>query len=120
MSSNTVGLINTAVGTEALGDNINGQDNTAIGNRALVNSTGDRDTAIGAFAGQSVINARNVICIGAGVVGNNIDDSCFIGNIRGVQTPENGDAIPGVIDSAGQLGTISSSRRFKKDIRPMD
>ena len=119
LSSNTVGLINTAVGTEALENNINGQDNTAIGNRALVNSTGDQNTAIGAFAGQSVINARNVICIGAGVVGNNIDDSSFIGNIRGVQT-QNGDAIPVVIDSAGQLGTISSSRRFKKDIRPMN
>ena len=119
LSSNTVGLINTAVGTEALENNINGQDNTAIGNRALVNSTGDQNTAIGAFAGQSVINARNVICIGAGVVGNNIDDSCFVGNIRGVQT-QNGDAIPVVIDSAGQLGTISSSRRFKKDVRPID
>jgi hypothetical protein len=31
----------------------------------------------------------------------------------------NADAIPVVIDSAGQLGTISSSRRFKEDIRDM-
>ena len=29
------------------------------------------------------------------------------------------DAIPVVIDSVGQLGTISSSRRFKEDIRDM-
>jgi len=30
------------------------------------------------------------------------------------------DAIPVLIDSAGQLGTMSSSKRFKKDIKPMD
>ena len=30
------------------------------------------------------------------------------------------DAVPVVIDSAGQLGTVSSSRRFKNEIKPMD
>ena len=30
------------------------------------------------------------------------------------------DAIPVVIDSTGQLGTASSSRRFKREIKPMD
>ena len=45
--------------------------------------------------------------------------SCFIDNIRGVAT-ENANAIPVLIDSAGQLGTVSSSRRFKKEIKPMD
>jgi hypothetical protein len=45
--------------------------------------------------------------------------SCFIGHIRGVTTA-NPDAIPVLIDSAGQLGTVSSSRRFKKEIKPME
>src|SRR5262249_49716892 len=31
----------------------------------------------------------------------------------------NNDAVPVVIDSAGQLGTVSSSARFKKEITPM-
>jgi hypothetical protein len=31
-----------------------------------------------------------------------------------------GDALPVVIDSTGQLGTASSSQRFKKEIKPMD
>src|SRR5204863_7786300 len=31
----------------------------------------------------------------------------------------NADAVPVVIDSAGQLGTVSSSERFKKEIKPM-
>src|SRR5207302_195537 len=43
----------------------------------------------------------------------------FIAGIRGVTTG-NINAIPVLIDSAGQLGTTSSSRRFKKEIKPMD
>jgi hypothetical protein len=72
---------------------------------------------LGAGAGSSVTTANHVICIGSG--GANVSNTCFIGNIRGVPT-QNADAIPVLIDSAGQLGTISSSRRFKKDIEPMD
>jgi len=44
--------------------------------------------------------------------------TCFIGNIRGVTT-QNANALPVVIDGAGQLGTVSSSKRFKKDIAIM-
>src|SRR5207249_1179045 len=43
----------------------------------------------------------------------------FIAGIRG-RTTANANAVPVVIDSAGQLGTTSSSRRFKKQIKPMD
>jgi predicted ribosome quality control (RQC) complex YloA/Tae2 family protein len=48
-----------------------------------------------------------------------VSNSCFIGNIREVTTAH-ANAIPVLIDSFGQLGTASSSRRFKKEIRPMD
>ena len=48
-----------------------------------------------------------------------MSNSCFIGQIRGVTTAQN-NAIPVLIDSAGQLGTTSSSRRYKKEIKPMD
>ena len=83
------------------------------------NTTGSGNTALGVFAGSNVTTASNVICIGDEVSGANVSNSCFIGNIRGVTTA-NADAIPVLIDSAGQLGTASSSRRFKKEIRPMD
>ena len=43
----------------------------------------------------------------------------FISGIRGVTTG-NANAIPVMIDSDGQLGTMSSSRRFKHEIKPMD
>src|SRR4030095_7012018 len=48
----------------------------------------------------------------------NISNTCFIGNIRGVTT-NNANAIPVLIDSAGQLCTASPSVRFKKDIKCM-
>jgi Chaperone of endosialidase len=132
--NNTTGLANTASGVEALLNNTIGNNNTADGEAALENSTGDHNTAVGdsalrsltagsentalgALAGINVTTADRVICIGNS--GANVSNSCFIGQIRDVQTVNN-DAIPVVIDSAGQLGTMSSSRRFKKEIKPMD
>ena len=53
-------------------------------------------------------------------VGNTgIQTRTFIAAIRGVTTGV-ADAVPVLIDSNGQLGTASSSRRFKKEIKPMD
>lgn len=133
--SNTTGDFNTAVGIAALGGNTTGSDNTAVGVVALfnnetgntnvaigesaftANTTGSGNIGLGYFAGVNVTTADSVICIGAS--GQNVDNTCFIGNIRDVQT-QNTDALPVLVDSAGQLGTASSSRRFKKEIKPMD
>ena len=115
---NTEGSGNTAIGVNALGNNTTGNDNTAVGYAALgTQTTGSRNIALGVVAGLGVTTANNVICIGIGAP--NVSNSCFIGNIRGVTTA-NADAIPVLIDSAGQLGTMSSSRRFKKEIKPME
>src|SRR6266496_313681 len=115
---NTSGFANTANGVEALYSNTTGEGNTALGDVALSsNTTGNFNTALGVLAGNNVTTADGVICIGS--LGANVNNSCFIGHIRGVTTA-NADAIPVLIDSAGQLGTVSSSRRFKKEIKPMD
>jgi hypothetical protein len=115
---NTTGASNTAIGDAAMSQNTVGGGNTAIGDDALnFNTTGSGNTAIGAFSGLGIQTASNVICIGA--AGVNVSGTCFIGNIRGI-TPQNPDAIPVLIDSAGQLGTMNSSRRYKTDIKPMD
>jgi Chaperone of endosialidase len=114
---NNTNQFNTAIGANALVDNTTGFNNTGVGDSALDSSTGDGNTALGAFAGVQVTTANNVICIGH--PGQDVSNSCFIGNIRDVQT-QNADAIAVVIDSAGQLGTASSSRRFKKEIKPME
>jgi hypothetical protein len=114
---NTTGSANTAIGHAALFDNTVGEHNTAIGSAALYDSTGGHNTALGSGAGISVTTASNVIAIGTNAA--NVSNSCFIGNIRGVTTA-NANVVPVLIDSAGQLGTMSSSRRFKNEIKPMD
>src|SRR6266508_2503599 len=115
--SNTNGSSNTAIGQSALFDNTTGDSNVAIGFLALSSSTGSNNIALGAGAGFNVTSADNVICIGA--LGDNVSNRCYIGHIRGA-TVGNGDGINVIVDSNGQLGTSNSSRRFKKDIKPMD
>jgi hypothetical protein len=114
--NNTTGNANTAIGEGALASSINSL-NTAVGAGALALSTGGGNTALGESAGGNVATANFVIAIGA--LGADVSNSCFIGNIRGTTTAQN-DAIPVLIDSVGQLGTASSSRRYKRDIKPMD
>src|SRR5215475_6166006 len=116
LRNNGIGLFNTAIGSAALSQNTAGYNNTAVGHGALANSSGSHSIAIGASAGINVGSSNNVIAIGS--PGDDTDNTCFIGNIRDVTTQID-DAIGVVVDSAGQLGTLSSSCRFKKDIQPM-
>ena len=132
LGSNNSGSFNTANGflalsvSFALGDGTvaTGSNNTATGAFALGNITeGSSNTALGADAGSAVTTASNVICIGR-IAGENIDHSCFIGNIYSNVQPVigiNPDYV--TIDSNGRLGRSNlngSSRRFKHDIQPMD
>ena len=143
---NTMGSLNTATGLDALLHNTTGTLNTAMGSHALTSNAGSYNTAVGGEALQNNTTGSNNIAIGtdAGLNlttgSNNIDihavgfpgesntmrigapgdqTRTFIAGVRSVTTG-NADAIPVVIDSAGQLGTVSSSARFKKDIKPMD
>jgi hypothetical protein len=113
--ANTAGDRNTANGESALLGNSTGSTNTAIGFSALINNTtGSNNIAVG-FAGGNVSTASNVICIGA--LGNNVDNSCYIGQIFG-STSSGGIAV--FVNSNGRLGTMTSSARFKDEIKPMD
>src|SRR5439155_1587179 len=123
LQSLTSGTSNTAIGFDALFSNTTGSNNTTgnfnttDGAHSLENnSTGSANTALGFGAGNNVTTAGNVICIGSGVVGANVSNSCFIGSVFG-QTSSGGAAV--FINSSGKLGTITSSRRFKEQIRPM-
>jgi len=128
--SNTTGSGNTADGDSALALNTTGLENTASGFVALGNNTtGSSNIAVGFQAGIDLTTGDNNIDIGNfGVAGESrririgtkgTQNGTFIAGIRGVET-KNENAVPVVIDSAGQLGTASSSRRFKKEIKPMD
>jgi hypothetical protein len=125
LHENTHGNGNTATGTNALFYN-KGDNNTAIGTSALLNNrTGSENIAVGYLAGLSVLNGSANIHIGN--TGSSNDDhttriggdhivATFIGGISGV--PVQGNAV--VVDANGQLGTVASAARFKKEIRSMD
>ena len=116
LSNNTEGDFNTATGDAALFLNTTGNGNTATGAGALPNNTsGGGNIAVGADAGVSITTANNVICIG--LPGQNVSNSCYIGQIFGA-TSASGTAV--FINSDGKLGTTTSSRRFKEEIKPME
>ena len=136
---------NTASGHIALKSNTTGHHNTASGNWALQanttgysghrqrkplalqhNTTGDRNIALGKDAGKLLTIGHDNIMIGHEGVADegattrigSAQTRAFIAGIRGKTTGTN-DAIAVLIDSNGQLGTVSSSGRFKEDVAPM-
>jgi hypothetical protein len=117
--SNTDGRDNTAIGISALRLNDTGDENTATGISALAqNTTGNGNTAIGSLAGLNQTTGFNNVYIGKnvlGVAGEN--NACYILSIFG-QTSASG--IPILINSNNKLGTTTSSRRFKEEIKLMD
>ena len=128
--SNTVGSNNTGNAVNTLKKNTTGNNNMAGGVQALFNNTtGSSNIALGFNAGFNLTTGNNNIDIGntgvaaeantirLGTVGT--QRATFIAGIRGATTA-NANAVPVVIDLAGQLGTVSSSVRFKTDIQPMD
>jgi uncharacterized coiled-coil protein SlyX len=125
----TTGDTNNAFGESALFRNTSGSDNTAIGDDALhENTTGNSNIALGSQAGRSLTTGSDNIDIGnfgvpgeshtirIGTSGDQI--RTFIAGIYGASG--GGSKLPVYINSSGQLGTQSSSRRFKKEIKPMD
>jgi hypothetical protein len=112
--SNDIVQNNTVVGAQALPlPEGGGNNNIAIGYRAGANLPfGDNNIEIG-NAGDSLSGDGSTIRIG------DVQIRTFIAGIRGVTTGM-ADAVPVVIDSVGQLGTVSSSQRFKHEIKPMD
>ena len=117
---NTTGRSNTAIGRAALSANTTANENTAVGFDALFNNiAGSNNTTLGAGAGNGVTTASNVICIGANVAGADVSDTTWIGGVYGVTT-QSGTTAPVIVSDTGQLGTVASSERFKKDIAAMD
>jgi len=116
--NNTAGPSNTAYGFSALSNNTTGGFNTATGFNALLNNTtGSENVGLGDGAGLAVSTASNVICIGAGIQGENVSNSCYIGQIFSA-TSTSGMQV--FINSSNKLGTMTSSKRFKEEIKPMD
>ncbi len=119
LGNNTTGHDNTASGYSALGLNTTGSNNTANGALVLINnSTGSNNTAMGLSAGMNATTGSNNVYIGAGMVGvAGESNACYIASIFG-QT--SADGVPVLINSNNKVGTATSSKRFKEDIKPMD
>ena len=128
LSRNRSGTNNTADGTTALLHNKTGNNNTADGVDALRNNTtGDRNIAVGRSAGSNLTTGSNNIDIGnvgeagesghirIGTIGTHTNT--FIAGISGV-TVAGGVGV--IIDSNGQLGTVTSSERYKEAIEQME
>ncbi len=133
---NTTGEANTAVGTAALFNNREGTANTATGLGVLLanttgmgntatgasalggNTTGHDNTAIGNLAGANQSTGSGNVYIGTGMLGvAGESNACYIRSIFG-QTSASGIAV--VINSNNKLGTTTSSKRFKEEIKAMD
>ena len=136
-ANNTTGKNNTATGTYSLFNNVTGNANTADGVFALGNSTGTFNVGIGTDAGCILTSGDNNIYIGSFGVDTE-SDTIRIGrevqqtNCGGFSIPAHttayiagisGTAVVGetvVVDANGQLGTATSSARFKREIQPMN
>src|SRR3982751_6085960 len=145
LQSNTTGYSNTATGLDALFANTDGSENMASGFLALyINTTGLRNTASGAWslysnttgshntalgyqAGYMLTTGDNNIDIGYSVggvagesntirIGNTDVTDTFIRRISGATAP-GGAAV--FVNSDGRLGTMTSSARFKEEIKPI-
>ena len=107
---------NTAVGFHALGNALHGSQNIGIGAEAgvTIEGTSSNNIYVG-FRGVSN-DENNTIRIGQADANSGAipHSSTFLAGVFGV-TSAAGNAV--FINGAGQLGTISSSRRFKTNIR---
>lgn len=128
---NTTGDSNTAVGPWSLYSNTTGGENVAVGLQAGYRVTsGTSNTAIGVNAGYDLTTGSYNIDIGAQVTGSASDSgviriggapnqtSIYVAGIYGVTTGTTGAEV--YVDSVGQLGTKSSSIRYKEDVQDMD
>lgn len=121
MHLNTSGFRNTAVGVNSLIKNVTGNNNTAIGIDALANNiSGTHNVALGIAAGVDVGDGSVNIMIGSpGVSGDNHTTRIGQYQARAFIAGVNGTNVSGVnvvVDANGQLGTVSSSARYKEDV----
>jgi hypothetical protein len=125
---NTTGQYNSAFGYGGLGSNTTGSYNSAFGEGGLYSlKSGTFNTAIGAYAGGNVTGGNDNIYISnsgpAGAESNTIrigtpgtQTATFVAGISGATS---GSGVAVLVNPSGQLGTTTSSRRFKDEIANM-
>ena len=125
LASNITGNNNTAAGDSALNSNTNGNFNTAAGYAALFNNTsGNYSIGLGFEAGMNVIGSSNIDIGNFGLATDtniirigSAQTSTFIAGISGATAAS---GVEVFVNPSGQLGTLTSSQRYKQDIRNMN
>lgn len=120
LSALTTGSNNCAFGGSALASLTTGSYNNVLGNGSTSGYTSSESSNI--IIGDLIAGTTgesNVLRIGSGTgTGSAQLNKAFIAGIRGITTGVN-DAVAVLVDSANQLGTVSSSKRFKTNIKDM-
>jgi hypothetical protein len=120
LQANATGNDNTAVGWSALILNRGGDRNTAVGKDALEKCAGSANVALGSGAGTGLSSGSGNVYIGAGVFEHNDylteDNTTRIRNVYASLATQR--AV--YVDGDNRIGTLSSSRRYKEEIKPMD
>jgi hypothetical protein len=119
---NTTGIGNTASGVGALQENTTGAENTANGAAALrSNTTGSDNIALKFLAGQNVTTGSGNVYVGTGMDGVAGEaNHTYIRNVKDTTVSGSGTDTVTVDLSTGLLGHLTSSRRYKENIKPMD
>jgi len=120
--NNDTGHHNTASGYSALAANIDGNSDTAIGDSALYNMAhGSFNVAVGQNAGFGLTVGDGNVYIGAGMNGTAAEaNHTYIRNIKDTNVSGlNADSVT-VNLNTGLLGHLTSSRRYKEQIKPMN
>jgi uncharacterized coiled-coil protein SlyX len=137
------GSNNCAMGEDAM-ELGGGNDNVAIGNSALAEEdVGSRNVAVGASAGRWLKGKSNILIgyYAGGGLRHHTSDNILIGNfglkrfeqtisigqqgtqtaayLAGVSGVTVADGVEVMVNTNGQLGTMTSSARYKEAIRPM-
>lgn len=122
MTTTTFGTANVAVGSHACGG-CTGNSNTAIGYTALTGATGNGNIAIGSGAGTSLTSGSNNIYIGhSGAAETNTirigtSGIHLFARMAGINGSTSAGGVAVLVNGLGQLGTTTSSARFKEDVR---
>jgi hypothetical protein len=126
LNANTTASANTAVGYEALAGTRTGGNNTAVGANALDGTSGSGNVALGSLAGGNIATGSNNIDIGNNPPGDEsntirigntaVQTATFLAGVNGA-TSSSGTEV--FVNSSGQLGTVTSSLRFKEDLENM-
>jgi Chaperone of endosialidase len=128
LPNNVTGVENSALGYGALYFNTSGGLNTAVGGSALASlTTGSFNLGLGVDAGRNYSGAEsnNVVLANRGIAGESgvirigatkTQTKAFIAGIYGA-TSSSGTWV--LVNSSGQLGTTTSSLRFKEQVADM-